>query len=202
MKRILIIIGICQILGLGKTFGQGNFEVELREGFLFYDIFKDPNDIRNTFQGYGVQSDIGLIYRYTISKPVELEFGLGYSNFYLLEPRSILDNGTLSSSYFSFRYGIAFNISKRLQMVSNLNNFLLLHREKQGFAQRRMFTNLELGFGCDISDRWKLYATTPLSIYPMHFSDSYGLVTPTGSIILNSYVELIGINIGLRYVIN
>lgn len=199
MKTTIKLV-LLTIICLQNGYSQKNFELELREGFIFYDLFKDKNDIYNTFQGYGMQTDVSLIYRYEMHPRYDVQFGLGYSNFYFLDPAMILTGQNLFSSYMSLKIGVDGKLTNRLALSLAANNYILLHKEKLGTYQKRMFTNMDLGFRIDLADRWKLYVTSPISISPIAGTKDFGYYIPqVGSVRLNSYVEMTGLNIGLRY---
>lgn len=186
---------------------QNNFEVDLSSGWMFYDLIHDKNDSDNAFGGYGAHSEIHLSYYKSIAKKVTGKIGIGYANNYLLNSKSFgLNQDVPTTSYASLRLSAFYTPEgKRLSYSFGFSNYFLLHKEKQdrNEFQRRIYSNIDLGFMIKMSNHWNFHLNTPITIAPMYKNDNewgYSSID-TGPEIrpVNVWVETIGLRLGFGY---
>ncbi|MBK8626631.1 MAG: hypothetical protein IPN86_14010 [Saprospiraceae bacterium] len=111
--------------------------------------------------------------------------------------------GDITSHYMNFRYGLDIAVKNEQFMLTLMaSHYLLLHKELQGFNQRRNFMNVEVGFKYHINKKYTLAISTPFTIHPI-VQDGIGRIITAGNTPeFERFVEMNGVLIGVRYNFN
>ncbi|MFK7948420.1 MAG: hypothetical protein AB8G11_12590 [Saprospiraceae bacterium] len=182
---------------------EGNLEVEVSGGLLYYDLISSSEDILNYQQSFAWQSSVDFWLSKQVNPKFDARIGLGYSNFYHINSNIFVGDTAQSSSYLNVRLGT--DIQSRWEAVQFsvvFSNYIHLARNPQDFFeyQQRIFTNLDLGAKFKINEKLSIRATTPITLAPMLRGLAWGYVEENELIrVPNSRVGTAGLNLGLIY---
>jgi hypothetical protein len=196
---------------------QSTNELELRAGVVFFDSRVADGDLLESAKGWGTQADITFFKTFDIKRRFKPTIGLGYTNFYywnvdffdvlpqVLEPPYSYDllGGDITSHYMNFKYGLDIAVkNKEFVLTFMASHYLLLHKELQGFNQRRNFMNVEVGFKYYINKKYTLTISTPFTIHPIVQDGIIRVLTSGNTPEFDRFVEMNGVLIGVRYNFN
>lgn len=200
LKKYWILL-IISIFLYSNIKAQKNIEIEFSTGVMIYDVFKEPENDISSYEGFGIQSSIDFWLRKSFSEKLTGKLGIGYSNF--LHGIFVTSDDDLTS-YLSIKLSSDYNFYKdRLSMLISFSNYILLHKEIQDKlylrAQRRIFTNIDLGLLVRLNKKWTLGFYSPITIFPMFKSDeNFGILGINGEI-LGVKAGTTGLRIGIIY---
>jgi len=212
----------CIVILIHTIYSQSTNELEIRTGVVFFDSKVAAGDIFKSGNGWGSQADVIFLRTFDIKRKIKPTLGIGYTNFLywnvdffdvlpqVLEPPYSYDTfgGDFASHYMNFRYGLEIDIYKEKYNFSVMaSHYLLLHKDLQGFNQKRNFMNVDFGFKYQINEKYSLTLSTPFTIHPI-VQDGIQQILGAGPGPWASlpqyerFVEMNGILIGLRYKFN
>lgn len=209
-----VLILILVQIKFGTVFSQSINQLELRAGIILFDSKVAEGDLLESAKGWGSQADLTLFRSFDIKRRFKPIVGVGYTNFYywnvdffdklpqVLEPPYSYDlhDGDKTSHYMNVKYGIdvAFK-NKMFDFTLMASHYLLLHKELQGFNQRRNFMNIEVGFKYHINQKYTLAVSTPFTIHPIVQDRIIRVLSAGNTPQFERFVEMNGILIGIRY---
>lgn len=175
------------------------YSVELKTGIVFFDLVKDPTDIIGVIEGWASQSGIEINAQRKIIEKLSASFEVGYSNFYYW---NVVTWGVADfskpSHYFNLNVGLNYKINKRLNLEINYCSYLLSEQYYDFEFQRRYFSTLDLTSYLRINNRLSIFMEAPLTIYPVGFQNNAGYFVSTGYIRPVTWVEIIGLSVGVK----
>lgn len=204
----------CGLVFCNMIFGQSKNELELRTGVIFFDSKVAEGDVFESAKGWGSQADFTFFRSFDIKRRFKPFIGLGYTNFYywnvdffdnspqVYEPPYSYDllGGDLTSHYMNLKYGLDIAVkNKEFVLTFMASHYLLLHKELQGFNQRRNFMNVEVGFKYHINKKYTLAISTPFTIHPIVQDGIMRVLSVGNTPEFDRFVEMNGVLIGLRY---
>jgi hypothetical protein len=203
MKKIYILL-IISISYFGNIFCQNNIEIEISEGFVFFDYFGniEPKGYEKVFAGYGLQTEFDLWKNVYNHNSMKFKVGIGYTNFYYLYDYGytfISEPGNYTS-YANLKLGLDYKPKwSKLSFIINSTNYFLLHKKKQRYSQNRWFNNLDLGIKFKLIKNIYISFWSPITLYPMHNGEF--LCKPVSKPItdFDPFIEITGLNLGIRY---
>lgn len=210
-KFCLIFIG--SLLFFKQLRSQSINELELRAGIIFFDSKVAEGDLLESAKGLGSQIDFTFFRSFDIKRRFKPTIGVGYTNFYywnvdlfdqlpqVLEPPYSYDlvDGDKTSHYLNFKYGIDVAVKNNFALTFIASHYLLLHKELQGFNQRRNFINVEVGFKFYLDKRYTLAISTPFTIHPIVQDEITQVLSGGNTPEFDRFVEMNGVLIGLKY---
>lgn len=196
-------IVILLILNSSILKSQNNFEIEVSEGFIFFDYFgNEPKGWDKEFTGYGLQSEINFWYSiYEINK-LKVKLGVGYTQLnYLYGYYSHFfaeSNNISRSPFINLKFGTEYkpNWSK---IAFNLNSTHYFAVGDRFFAEYKWFTNIDIGFKIKLIKHLSLSMWSPITLKPI--VDGSRTWKPIEFLKLNydPWVEMTGLNLGISY---
>ncbi len=204
---------IIQLFG-GQVYSQSTHQVELRSGIIFFDSKVAKGDFLESARGWGSQTDLTFFKSFDINRKFKPVLGIGYTNFLywnvdffdllpqVLEPPYSYDSfgGDFTSHYLNIKYGLCIDIYKE-KLKTNImgSHYILLHKDLQGFNQNRSFMNIDIGFTYQLSKKYTLSLSTPLTIHPIVQDPVQRILNHGTNPYFERFVEMNGILIGLIY---
>jgi len=202
MKKLILIF---IILYSNNIFCQKNIEIEISEGFVFFDYFNNnyPQKYENVFSGYGIQSEFTIWKNIFKLKSVNFKSGIGFTNYYYLNSNYaflFFARNENSSNYINLKFGIDFKpIWSPVIILLNQSNYIFVFKEKQRYSQNRWFSTIDLGFRVNLRNNIILSLSTPLTISPI--DNGKFLLRPLDfDLDIEPWIEITGLNLGLNYV--
>jgi len=202
---------------VNNTKSQSTNEIEIRTGVIFFDSKVAAGDILEPAKGWGSQADVIFLKTFDIKRKIKPTVGIGYTNFYYwnvdffdLTPQVreypySFDSfgGDFTSHYLNLRYGLSLDLLQEKFNFSVMGSYyLLLHKELQGFNQKRIFMNIDLGFNFQLNEKYTFTLSSPFTIHPIVDDDNVRVISAGPLPEFERFVEMNGIIIGLRYNFN
>lgn len=179
--------------------GQKSFEIEYRNGWLYFDKYGSSSD-KNEVNGYALQTEIILWMTKIIDRKLSYRLGAGYNNLWLLgvsrRPREI-------SNYISLQGGIKYDfVPNKFGTFINVNCNTLLNGKPDYlliYDERRVYANIDLGLQFKIGKRSSLSISSPLTILPLYSKENVSDFNPIPTPPYNIWVETTGLNLGIKW---
>jgi len=202
---------------VNNTKSQSTNEIEIKTGVIFFDSKLAEGDVLESGKGWGSQADITFYKTFDIKRKFKPTVGIGYTNFYywnvdffdvwpqVSEPPYSHESfgGDLTSHYMNLRYGLDVALIKeKFNLTLMASHYLLLHRDLQGFNQKRNFMNVDFGFKYRLNEKYTLTLSTPFTIHPIVQDNILTILSPGNTPPFERFVEMNGIMIGIRYKFN
>jgi hypothetical protein len=195
--RIISFLIIC-INSIDVT-SQSKLTIEYSNGAIFLDKFGASSN-NNNFNGHAIQSEIVSWYKIIEKENLLISTGIGYNNLWLL---GVSDRPREVSSYLIVKFGMDIILHKnRFYGLLNLNNNILLNKKNNLFKlyanERTVYSNIDLGLRYNIGEKTQLSIWSPITILPLFYKNSVQIISPPASDVYNIWVEMIGLNIGIK----
>lgn len=201
--RYIFVLLIFFIPYSNKIFCQNNIEIEISEGFVFFDYFSEnyPSKYEKIFSGYGLKTDLTIWKNIINLKTINLKAGVGYTNYYYLNSNSILffAQNENSTNYMNLKFGLDFKPNwSPITFLLKHSNYFYLFNEKQRYSQNVWFSTIDLGFRVNLKSNIQLSLSTPITISPID-NGKFILRPFDFDIDINPWIEITGINLGISY---
>jgi len=180
---------------------QDDFYAQVRFGMMTHTALNLPKEVRSAFISESQQYEVFFGKKLFINEKYKLSGSVGFAQFQFSDSRQFRDGETRRSRYFAVAYGLARKLpAEKLSVSLGVSHYVLAHRDKQDFDQRRVFSNLELGFGYLIKKDLEVSVSSPWTIYPMFLKRvSVRSEDGTQSTRYNGVSRNLGASLGLKY---
>jgi len=202
MKRIYFLL-IIYASYFNNVFSQGNIEIEISEGFVFFDYFgNEPEDFNHAFSGYGLQTEFDIWKNVYYSKSCNFKFGIGYTNYSYLYGYhfSFIARDEISTSYMNLKLGVNYKPKwSKIYFLINSTNYFLLYKEKQQYSQNRWFSNLDIGIRIKLFRNINISLWSPITLSPLHKGEFVARSIEFSKYSFDPWIGITGLNLGISY---